>query len=34
MLGAGDGVADSSGVGKDLIIITALVGLFIHDMLV
>lgn len=34
MLGAGDGVTDSSGVGKDLIIITALVGLFIHDMLV
>lgn len=27
MLGAGDGVTDSSGVGKDLIIITALVGL-------
>lgn len=29
MLGAGDGVADSAGVGKDLIVVTALVGLFI-----
>lgn len=27
MLGAGDGVTDNSGVGKDLIIVTALVGL-------
>lgn len=29
VLGAGDGVADSAGVGKDLIVVTALVGLFI-----
>lgn len=29
MLGAGDGVADSAGIGKDLIVVTALVSLFI-----
>lgn len=34
VLGAGDGVTDNSGVGKDLIIVTALVRLSIHDMLV